>query len=356
MESVLDNQQVISAYANITISICFFVGMILLFLAHEIGRKPKITKKSSELTGLISPILAEVIVDGKIDIKNLILTTIAELQIKRNVAIVNDNVIELIHKNNLNMYELYLVDLIFLEKKSVTFGEINDRFRYNMKTIEDFKIKMSKITEEIQSRLYEIKVFSKRKTFALNIVSYISMLMLINFPTIVLKTINSNSVAFPMITIFFSIIASIIFFSRLTANSEYKMLFEPSFGFGKSKSSTLYILIMLEAIVFISLISSLNVSILGIIGVYIVNAWVMKLTKNNVLSEKGLEERRKVLELRNFLKDYDLRKTENGESYIVWNKYFAYSAAFGISNPVISEIYKLWNKLDITLSFTQNII
>ena len=29
MESVLDNQQVISAYANITISICFFVGMIL---------------------------------------------------------------------------------------------------------------------------------------------------------------------------------------------------------------------------------------------------------------------------------------------------------------------------------------
>ena len=104
MESVLDNQQVISAYANITISICFFVGMILLFLAHEIGRKPKITKKSSELTGLISPILAEVIVDGKIDIKNLILTTIAELQIKRNVAIVNDNVIELIHKNNLNMY------------------------------------------------------------------------------------------------------------------------------------------------------------------------------------------------------------------------------------------------------------
>ena len=80
------------------------------------------------------------------------------------------------------------------------------------------------------------------------------------------------------------------------------------------------------------------------------------MAKNNVLSDKGLEERRKILELKNFLETYDFRKFENGESYIVWNEYFAYAAAFGISNPVISDIYKTWNKLDMSLGFTKNLI
>ena len=46
--------------------------------------------------------------------------------------------------------------------------------------------------------------------------------------------------------------------------------------------------------------------------------------------ELPLEERRKILELKNFLETYDFRKFENGESYIVWNEYFAYAAALAL--------------------------
>ena len=82
----------------------------------------------------------------------------------------------------------------------------------------------------------------------------------------------------------------------------------------------------------------------------------LKMMKNNVLSEKGLNERKKVLELKNFLKDYEFRKYENSESYIIWDEYFAYAAALGVPNAVILDVYKKWYKLNIKLSFTNNLI
>ena len=98
------------------------------------------------------------------------------------------------------------------------------------------------------------------------------------------------------------------------------------------------------------------ISIFAIFIIYMVNLATLSLTKNNVLSEKGLEERNKVLELKNFLEEYEFRKYENGESYIVWDEYFAFAAALGVSNPVILDVYKKWHKLNIKLSFTNNLI
>lgn len=356
MEEILNDTQALKAYINIIICCCFFVSIILFLFSYKISKKPKITKKSSEIADVISPILAEVLVDGKIDIKNLILTTIAELQIKGNIAIVDDNVIELIHKNNLNMHELHIIDMIFLDMKTITFNEINDRFVYARYSETNFIEKINKISDEIQSRLYEINVFSKRKTLTLNIISYLSLLLLINFPLIIIKATNSNIFVFTIFAIFLSIMATIIFFSRLLTTDSLLGSIEESFTQKKDAIGILIGFIITEMLCLLVILSVFDIFTIGILGFYAINLLILKRTKNNILSEKGLEERRKVLELKNFLQDYDLRKTENGETFIVWNKYFAYSAAFGISNPVISDIYKSWNKLDITLSFTQNII
>ncbi len=356
MEEILNNMQALEAYINIIICCCFFVSIILYLCSYKITQKPKIKEKSEDYKNVISPILAEVLVDGKIDIKNIILTTIAELQIKGNIAIVNDTVIELVHKNNLNMYELYLVDMIFLDMRTITFNEINDRFVYARVSEENFIEKMNKITDEIQSRLYEINVFSKKKTLVLNIISYFSLLLLINFPLIIIKATNSSIVIFTIFAIFLSIMATIIFFSRLFSKDRLLDSIKESFSLKKDAVGILIGFIITECICLLIILSVFEIFTIGVLGFYIINLLIIKMTKNNVLSEKGLEERRKVLELKNFLQDYDLRKYENGEYYILWNKYFAYSAAFGITNPVISEIYKSWNKLDITLSFTKNLI
>lgn len=358
METALYSANAEISMINLRICMLFFISALLLFTAINISKKVTTKKKCKDYKSVISPILAEVLVDGKIDIKNLILTTIIELQIKKNVAIVNDNVIELLHKNNLNLHELYLVDMIFLDKKSVTFNEINDRFIYAKSYKTNFIDSMSKISREIQSKLYEMKVFSKRRMIILNMASYLSMLILINLPTIMLKAGFAQYPMYLFLTVFTSIVASIVFFARLLGENDLVDSFKIEFGTAKKNTGIIILFFITSAILFSAfpIINFSPASIIGTIIVYIVNLITLGMTKNNVLSDKGFEERRKVLELRNFLQNYDLRKTEGNETYIIWDEYFAYAAAFGISNPVISDIHKLWDELDITLTFTKNLI
>lgn len=345
-------------YINMRICVLFFISAALFILAIKISNKPAAKEKRKDYKSVISPILAEVLVDGKIDIKNLILTTIVELQIKGNIAIMNDNVIELLNKNNLSSHELQLVDMIFLEKKIITINEINDRFVYNQFTKVDFVESMSKISQEIQTKLYELNVFSKRKMLLLNLVSYISMLILINLPTIIVNASFSQYTGYLLLTFIISLIASYRFFSRLIGNNELLNALRLEFGsLGQNTLFTmLFVITILVLFTMLPIIKISFISILAILVTYIVNLSTLRMTKNNVLSEKGLEERKKVLELKNYLNEYEFRKYENGESYIIWDEYFAYAAALGVSNPVILDVYKKWHRLNIKLSFTNNLI
>lgn len=360
MGNVASNSiEIVKIATNLRICATFFVSLFLFFIAFYITRKPVVTKRSKEYKNVISPILAEVLVDGKIDIKNLILTTIVELQIKKNIAIVDDNVIELLHKSNLNSHEIFLVDLIFQDKKVVTFNEINDRFNYAKFYETTFTDSMSKIALEIQTKLYKLKVFSRKRMLILNLASYIAMLILINFPTILLGEFNQNYLLYYMFAFLVTLIASMAFYTRLTGG-DAKAIMDSAGQFAKSLSFYgIIIFAVIMIVLYFSIIPKLQINlfvILAIALVYLINYKTFKLAKNNVLSKKGFEERRKILELKNFLEGYDLRKAENGEFYILWNEYFAYAAAFGISNPIIENIYSSWKNLDITFYFTKNLI
>ena len=345
-------------YINLRICVLFFVSAALLVFAIKISNKQNVKTKKKDYKDVISPILAEVLVDGKIDIKNLILTTIVELQVKGNIAIMNDTVIELISKKNLNAHEIQLVDMIFLDKKLITINEINDRFVYNQFTKVNFVESMSRISQEIQTKLYELKVFSKRKMFLLNLVSYIAMLILINLPSIIVNANFSQYTGYMFLTFVISLVASGLFFSRLIGNNEIINAYRLEFG-SLSQNTTSTIFFIITFLLLLTMLPLIKISLLSIIAIliiFIINLMTLRMTKNNVLSEKGLEERKKVLELKNFLEDYEFRKFENGESYIIWDEYFAYAAALGVSNPVIAEVYKNWHRLNVKLSFTNNLI
>ena len=343
---------------NLRICTYFFISVILLLAAYYMSRKPNTTKIRKEHKGVISPILAEVLIDGKIDIKNLILTTIVELQIKKNVAIVNDETIELLHKNDLKTYELFLVDMIFQNKKNVTFNEINDRFVYAKSYETNFIDSMANISDEIQSRLYEMKLFSRKKMIILNLVVYLALLLAINLPSLLLKAGFTQHSGYAFFTIGISVVVSILYFSRFFIKNGISDMLRNEFGQSRLLS-VIIVLVCLAIVLIFSILIKIKFnmfSILGIVGIYVATLKTFKLAKNNVLSDKGLQESRKILELKNFLQNYDLRKKEGQETYIIWDEYFAYAAAFGISNPVISDIFKRWNKLDITLWFTDNLI
>lgn len=349
---------------NFKICLYFFISLILFIFAHYISKGVHTKKKRKEYKDVISPILAEVLIDGKIDIKNLILTTIIELQIKRNLVIVNGNTIELLHKDNLNIHELYLVDMIFQDKKMINFNEINDRFAYNRNYSTIFTDKMSKITEEIQTKLYEMKLFSAKRMLALKVTIYLAMIIFINLPILLMTGSDENFLPTALLTITTSIIATLIYFSSLfsnNVNSASSELLRKELGtniFDSKTITTIFttMIALISVFLFAFVVDFNFISLLGMFGIYFINIITFRQNKTNVLSAKGVMEKRKVLELKNFLKDYDLRKKDGQDTYIIWNEYFAYAAALGISNPVISDIFKEWNKLDIILYFTNNLI
>lgn len=359
MNSSANAKEIEMVMINLRICLWFFVSFVSLLIIYYISKKPKTNRKSKEHKELISPILAEVLIDGKIDIKNLILTTIVELQIKKNIAIVNDEVIELIHKENLNLHEIYLVDMIFQDKKVVTFNEINDRFVYARTYESNFLEHMSKITDEIQTKLYKMKLFSRKKMIALNLLSFCCLIILTNLPSLLLNAGFNQYFIYAFLTVLVSVYVILYLVLNIFGKSEILKTNNIIDLFIYKKEIVILLVSIFSIILMFTMLPKVQFnifSILGIIGIYGVNLIALKFSKNNVLSNNGQYEYKKILELKNYLQDYDFRKTYGRETYIIWDEYFAYAAAFGIKNAVISEIYGRWNKLDMTLWFTENLI
>ena len=70
------------------------ISVILLILSLIINNKKKTTNYRRDTSDLVSPILAEAIIDGKIGLKELIMTTIVELNIRGNIHFINNNTLE----------------------------------------------------------------------------------------------------------------------------------------------------------------------------------------------------------------------------------------------------------------------
>ena len=77
---------------------------------------------------MISPIISELIIDGKIGLKELIMTTIIELNIKGNINIINNDTLELVSLKNLENYELDIAKMLFKQQNIIKFSDINNIF------------------------------------------------------------------------------------------------------------------------------------------------------------------------------------------------------------------------------------
>ena len=145
---------------------CIILGItILLFIINfdMMHRNEKTKQISREVENLISPSLAEVVVDGKIEIKHLIMSTIIDLSTRGNIEIINNNTLRLLSTGNLELYESKIVDLIFQDSNVVAFKDINNIFKKsNEKTVE-FSKQINIIKDLIVEKLYNIRIFSAKK-------------------------------------------------------------------------------------------------------------------------------------------------------------------------------------------------
>ena len=188
----------------------------LLILSLIINNQKKTTNYRRDTSNLISPILAEAIIDGKIGLKELIMTTIVELNIRGNINIINNDTLELVSYDNLEIYEQSIVNLLF-KNKTIKFSDINNTFANSNKSTIQFTQKMSLIKECLLEKIYSMNIFSKGLTFLNKAIGLCTILISINMPQILLN--NSSSMKK-----FFFILSLLITFYYIKSNHVKKTI------------------------------------------------------------------------------------------------------------------------------------
>lgn len=331
------------------------ISVILLILSLIINNQKKTTDYRRDTSNLISPILAEAIIDGKIGLKELIMTTIVELNIRGNINIINNDTLELVSYDNLEIYEQSIVNLLF-KNKTIKFSDINNTFANSNKSTIQFTQKMSLIKECLLEKIYSMNIFSKGLTFLNKAIGLCTILISINMPQILLN--NSSSMKK-----FFFILSLLITFYYIKSNIGKKTIREEIITNNKRRTVIdIRIVFLLILTVFIIISTSINVAKYHIIFFMFtllaicLNIYIAYHSQGIILTKEGKEEKLKLVELKNYINDYSLIRNRDLESVIIWDKYLAYATAFGISNKITNSIYEKWYNLNINLQVVEKIL
>ena len=328
------------------------ISVILLILSLIINNQKKTTDYRRDTSNLISPILAEAIIDGKIGLKELIMTTIVELNIRGNINIINNDTLELVSYDNLEIYEQSIVNLLF-KNKTIKFSDINNTFANSNKSTIQFTQKMSLIKECLLEKIYSMNIFSKGLTFLNKAIGLCTILISINMPQILLN--NSSSMKK-----FFFILSLLITFYYIKSNIGKKTIREEIITNNKRRTVIdIRIVFLLILTVFIIISTSINVAKYHIIFFMFtllaicLNIYIAYHSQGIILTKEGKEEKLKLVELKNYINDYSLIRNRDLESVIIWDKYLAYATAFGIPNKITNSIYEKWYNLNINLQVVE---
>lgn len=331
------------------------ISVILLILSLIINNPKKTTNYRRDTSNLISPILAEAIIDGKIGLKELIMTTIVELNIRGNINIINNDTLELVSYDNLEIYEQSIVNLLF-KNKTIKFSDINNTFANSNKSTIQFTQKMSLIKECLLEKIYSMNIFSKGLTFLNKAIGLCTILISINMPQILLN--NSSSMKK-----FFFILSLLITFYYIKSNIGKKTIREEIITNNKRRTVIdIRIVFLLILTVFIIISTSINVAKYHIVFFMFtllaicLNIYIAYHSQGIILTKEGKEEQLKLVELKNYINDYSLIRNRDLESVIIWDKYLAYATAFGIPNKITNSIYEEWYNLNINLQVVEKIL
>ena len=335
--------------------ILIIISVILLIISLIINKKKKITNYRRDTSNLVSPILAEAIIDGKIGLKELIMTTIIELSIRGNINIINNNTLELVSYDNLETYERSIINLLF-KNKTIKFSDINNTFVNSNKSTIQFTQEMSLIKECLLEKIYSMNIFSKGLTFLNKAIGLCSILISINMPQIFLNSTNSMEKVFLILSLLIS-------FYYIKSNVAKKTIREEIITNNQKRDLIdIRIVFLLILTVFFIISTSINVVkyhtvffIFALLAIFL-NIFIVYHSQGIILTREGKEEQLKLLELKNYINDYSLIKNRDLESVIIWDKYLAYATAFGIPSKITNSIYEQWFNLNINLQVIEKIL
>lgn len=331
--------------------LCVIISVVLFILSFIINKKIRVNNYRRETSNLVPPILAEAIVDGRIGLKELIMTTIIELNIRGNIKIINNDIIELLSLDNLEVYEKNIIELLFKNNNKIRFIDINNIFaKSNQETLR-FTTKMNQIKELLLEKIYSMNIFSKGLTIINKAMALIAILIGINLPQIFLENAEWR--------LFFGISFFVTMY-YIKKNINKTTMQEEIINDNNNKRKNMLIPIILMLFVMIGTliyVAKYHIIFLTIIILtFALNIYTAYRSQAIVLTKKGKSEQSKLIELKNYLNDYSLMKDRDLKSVIIWDEYLAYATAFGIPNKVTDKIYEGWYNLNLNLQVVEKIL
>ena len=315
---------------QILFSMLLGIELIIIIILYIISKKGKVEKEYVRDTStVIEPILAEAIVDRKIGVKELAMSSIANMICKGNLECIDNTNIRLIHKNNLSTYEKEIIDIVFDRNETVNFDNLRNIFSsQNLKTKRFFE-SFKRLKENILNLLFEKGIYSKGAEKFLNIIRFISKLIYIESAYLFYMLFQEDRTILNFIDINIIGLLIILFAKKILKAQEYNPVRPMTKVF-----SLLFILPILLGLIYVftQIATDFSIFLLGVL--IILNVIIGRKTKTHVFTKKGKEEYKKVLGLKAYINDYSLMKDRELESSILWDDYLSYAIAFGISNKV----------------------
>lgn len=309
----------------------------IVFLRRRTSFKKKYIRDTKKI---IRPILAEAIINKKIDVKNVVMTCIIGLINKGNLKVIDNDKIQLITKDNLEDYEKQILDLLFLQNEQIiSFKQIKNIFIYDNIKTEEFTNKFKNIKKTIINKLFDDGIYSDEGENKLKIINKINIciLYIIFIYTFVdkISSVDASMAVLLMITPVFSIALKSIEKQKYEEKIPLSIKITISFIFAYPLSMNLLIG---EITIFISTLILLIINIIN-----------MNLVNTHIFTLKGKEEYIKVQCLKAYIQDYGLLEEKDIESSSVWEDYLAYAVAFGIPNKVTDKFSEGLLNLNLAL-------
>ena len=325
----------------LTVSIILTIISYIVYFVFTIKNK-KTKNIRREWEDLLSPVLAETVIDGKNGIEELMMTVVVDLVVRGNIEVINNDTIKLINKENITGYEEIVINIIFENNEISNFSKFKEIFTKKNSKTEDIYSYVSLIKDYIIQELNAKEILSKNKKMCIDVLRNILKLNIVVIIIAMTGMLSTN--------IFLSIVGI--------------LLLSLIFKVGRKEENTeLYNnkipLIILFIAVLIGIIASMTnafVYNMIFIAIILLDIILIIISRKEYFTKKGREERRKILEFKNYLEEYSIIEEKNLKDTIIWDKYLAYATAFGMNNNITKKFYESYMNVNIALQKFEKII
>ena len=309
-----------------------FTMLFILYSLYYIitSKKSKVKNIRRDFQGLVSPVIAEIINDGKIGIKELFMTVVLEQIKKGNIKIIGEEQLQLVSRHDLNEYENKVINVLFEDKNTMNFSKFKEIFTKNDKKTRQIYEYIKSIKSDILDELYNKGILDRGKKMLLLLIQCIAVVFIL-----IINMFHGSMELVAMTMIFSPVI--FICIKAITRKS-------------RGINIILWVLILLTISAAI-----INTNIVNIIF-NILCIILFKLANREALTDKGKIERQKILELKKYIEEYSIIKDRDMQDIVIWDDYLVYATALGIPSKITKKIYEKYMNTNMTIQKIDSMI